>query len=79
MSSFISPVKRDVTDHISKDRKMNPGPGSYDTQIQDKLKTLNFQLSTRYHMKPFGSGSNRFPYQKSPFQESKKANTIDFN
>lgn len=33
-----------------------PGPGSYDTQIQDKLKVLNYQLSTRYHLKPFGSG-----------------------
>lgn len=42
MSSFISPIKRDVMDHIPKDKKLNPGPGSYDTQIQDKLKTLNF-------------------------------------
>ena len=41
-SSFISPVKRDVLDHVAKDKKMVPGPGQYDTQIQDKLKTLNF-------------------------------------
>lgn len=78
-SSFISPIKRDMLDHVSKELKHNPGPGSYDTQIQDKLKTLNFQLSTRYHMKPFGSGTNRFSYQRSPFKESKKNNTIDFN
>lgn len=30
-------------------------------------------------MKPFGSGSSRFTYQKNPFQESKKNSTIDFN
>jgi hypothetical protein len=79
MSSFISPVKRDVLDHVPRELKQNPGPGQYDTQIQDKLKTLNYQLSTRYHMKPFGSGTSRFAYQKNPFQESKKNSTIDFN
>ena len=78
-SAFISPIKRDVLDHIPKDKKQSPGPGQYDTQIQDKLKTLNYQLSTRYHMKPFGSGSSRFAYQKQAFQEGRKNNTIDFN
>ena len=49
-------------EQISKELKANPGPGTYDTQIQDKLKVLNYQLSTRYHLKPFGSGAARFEY-----------------
>jgi len=77
-NAFISPIKRDIMDHVSREQKQNPGPGSYDTQIQDKLKVLNYQLSTRYHMKPFGSGSQRFGYQKVSVDNKRNAN-IDFN
>ena len=66
-----------MMDNLPKDIKTKPGPGAYDTQIQDKLKTLNFQLSTRYQMKPFGTGTVRFGYQQPP--NNMKANTIDFN
>jgi hypothetical protein len=41
-SAFKSEIKRDVTEFMAKDILLNPGPGAYDTQIQDKLKTLNF-------------------------------------
>jgi hypothetical protein len=51
-NSFANAVQRD--NPVPRDNV--PGPGSYDTQIQDKLKVLNYQLSTRYHLKPFGSG-----------------------
>ena len=57
--------------------KLSPGPGSYDTQIQDKLKTLNYQLSSRYQMKPFGVGGARFEYHVD--KPAKKSSTIDFN
>lgn len=63
-NAFQSPTQRDFLDQVSKELKANPGPGSYDTQIQDKLKILNYQLSTRYHLKPFGSGNVRFEYQQ---------------
>ena len=63
-NSFYSPVLREFMDQVPKEQKVNPGPGSYDTQIQDKLKVLNYQLSTRYHLKPFGSGAVRFGYQQ---------------
>jgi len=61
-NSFVNTVQRDA--YGSSKRDNVPGPGSYDTQIQDKLKILNYQLSTRYQLKPFGSGSVRFGYQK---------------
>ena len=38
---------------------------------------LNHQLSSRYHLKPFGSGSVRFEYQMP--EQTKDRNTIDFN
>lgn len=41
-NSFYSPTTRDFLDQVSKEFKVNPGPGTYDTQIQDKLKSLNF-------------------------------------
>ena len=61
-NSFASTVQREAYGAGNKDSV--PGPGSYDVQIQDKLKVLNYQLSTRYHLKPFGSGSVRFGYQQ---------------
>ncbi len=76
-SSFYSPIERDFLDQVSKEQKLNPGPGSYDTQIQEKLKVLNHQLSTRYHLKPFGSGQVRFGYQQPPLRNNRQ--TIDFN
>jgi len=76
-TSFVSQVTRDISNLIPKDIKMSPGPGTYDAEIQDKLKTLNFQLSTRYHLKPFGSGKTRFEYEQPP--NNARANTIDFN
>ena len=74
-NSFVNTVQRDAYGSQKKDNV--PGPGSYDTQIQDKLKILNYQLSTRYHLKPFGSGSVRFGYQKP--ENANKRQTIDFN
>ena len=69
-NSFYSPLKRDFFEtSVPKDLKNTPGPGSYDTQIQDKLKVLNYQLSTRYHLKPFGSGASRFAYQPGQGQK----------
>ena len=41
-NSFYSPVMRDFMEQVPKELKANPGPGSYDTQIQDKLKVLNY-------------------------------------
>ena len=77
MNAFYSNSNRDFAKlTVSKDQRNSPGPGTYDTQILDKLKVLNHQLSTRYHLKPFGNGSNRFAYEK----EKKPArNTVDFN
>lgn len=40
------------------------------------MKVLNHQLSTRYHLKPFGFGSNRFTYEKPA---KPQRNTVDFN
>jgi hypothetical protein len=76
-NSFYSPVLREFMDQVPKEQKVNPGPGSYDTQIQDKLKVLNYQLSTRYHLKPFGSGAVRFGYQQPQVKNQRQ--TIDFN
>ena len=74
-NAFYSPSKRDFLDQVSREQKSNPGPGAYDTQIQDKLKVLNHQLSTRYHLKPFGFGAPRFEEKGT----KPKRNTIDFN
>jgi hypothetical protein len=42
-SAFKSEIKRDIMEQVvGKDVMENPGPGSYDTLIQEKLKTLNF-------------------------------------
>lgn len=30
-NSFYSPVKRDFMEQVSKEQRVNPGPGSYDT------------------------------------------------
>jgi len=76
-NSFYSPVLREFMDQVPNEQKVNPGPGSYDTQIQDKLKVLNYQLSTRYHLKPFGSGAVRFGYQQPQVKNQRQ--TIDFN
>lgn len=65
-------------EQVSKELKANPGPGTYDTQIQEKLKVLNHQLSTRYHLKPFGFGAARFDYQEGATARNQR-NTIDFN
>lgn len=63
-NAFYSPSTRDfVKSNVPRDQRLSPGPGTYDTQILDKLKVLNHQLSTRYHLKPFGFGSNRFDYE----------------
>lgn len=77
-NSFYSPSKRDFMEQVSKELKANPGPGTYDTQIQEKLKVLNHQLSTRYHLKPFGFGAARFDYQEGATARNQR-NTIDFN
>ena len=61
---------------MPRDQRLSPGPGTYDTQIIDKLKVLNHQLSTRYHLKPFGFGSSRFEYEKGA---KPSRNTVDFN
>ena len=39
---------------------MSPGPGSYDIGFKDELKTLDYQLSLRYQVNPFGSNTPRF-------------------
>jgi len=57
---FSSGVTRDILNNIPNDTKASPGPGSYDVEIQEKLRTLSFHLSSRYQMRPFGSGSTRF-------------------
>lgn len=78
-NSFYSPQKRDFLDlTVPKDQRFNPGPGTYDTQIQDKLKILNHQLSSRYQLKPFGFGAARFEYQIGSTVVNQR-NTIDFN
>jgi hypothetical protein len=41
-------------------KKSMPGPGAYDADFQDELKILDFKLSLRYHIGPFGSTSPRF-------------------
>ena len=39
---------------------MSPGPGAYDVGFKDELKTLDYQLSLRYQVNPFGSNTPRF-------------------
>jgi hypothetical protein len=41
-----------------------PGPGSYDLDFREELKTLDFQLSLRYQKNPFGSNNPRFPKKR---------------
>jgi hypothetical protein len=38
---FTSSTNRVFLDQVAKELKLSPGPGSYDTQIQEKLKALN--------------------------------------
>lgn len=73
---FSSNVERDIVRSIPKDLRQSPGPGTYDTEIQDKLKQLSFHLSSRYQMKPFGSGTSRFDYLAP---DTNRTSPIDFN
>ena len=49
-STFQSHVPRDFLASVSKEQKVNPGPGSYlhDQLMQDKMKALSFQVCQRY-------------------------------
>ena len=46
--------------HSKKTSKAPPGPGTYDLDFSNELKTLDYQLSLRYKHNPFGSQSPRF-------------------
>ncbi|CDW89398.1 UNKNOWN [Stylonychia lemnae] len=64
-SLLIEPQKyekkdRDILNTVNKQLVINPGPGQYDTEVQEKLKLLDYQISNRYQQKPFGSSKPRF-------------------
>ena len=49
-STFQSGVKREFLDSVSKEIRMNPGPGSYlhDQLMKDKMQALSYQICQRY-------------------------------
>ena len=61
-------MQRDFLASVSKEQRINPGPGSYlhDQLMKDKMKALGYQVCQRYQMNPFGHGNVRFDYQKPP-------------
>jgi len=48
--AYKSQVSRDFLASVSKEQKVNPGPGSYlhDQLMQDKMKALSYQVCQRY-------------------------------
>ena len=66
-SNFASNVTRDPFQSVSKDVRLNPGPGSYvhDQLIKDKMKALSYQMCHRYQQNPFGTGKSRFEYDRA--------------
>lgn len=66
--SFVSTVPREFLESVSKEIRVNPGPGSYlhDQLMKDKMKALSFKVCQRYQVNPFGTGNPRFEYQKQP-------------
>jgi len=46
------------------DNLLMPGPGTYDLNFKEELKTLDHQLSLRYQTNPFGSNRPRFNRNK---------------
>ena len=64
--NFRSAVQRDFLESVSKEIRVNPGPGSYlhDQLLKDKMRALSFQVCQRYQMNPFGTGNPRFDYQR---------------
>lgn len=64
--TFQSSTDRVFLDSVSKEIRVNPGPGSYlhDQLMKDKMQALSYQICQRYQMNPFGTGNPRFEYQK---------------
>lgn len=48
--TFQSNVKREFLDSVSKECRVNPGPGSYlhDQLMKDKMRALSYQVCQRY-------------------------------
>lgn len=48
--TFTSVVPREFLDSVSKEIRVNPGPGSYlhDQLMKDKMRALSFQVCQRY-------------------------------
>ena len=76
-SNFKSQVIREPgLETVPKSIISNPGPGQYDLTVGDNIKNLNFQLNSRYHLKPFGSGQGRFEDIQNRMRNKKS--TLDY-
>lgn len=54
-----------------------PGPGAYDLNFREELKTLDQKYSQRYKKNPFGTRAPRFAYKNSSIQPKKSDIMLD--